>query len=103
MASQDGDLRDSESASREPTVTPVYEIPLLGSSEANARLPRLEAGKDLTANSRTVDLNFRFGSRYRRMTSDDGWGAYQFTDVAYESRVQNNIKALGLELLFPFQ
>ena len=61
-----------------------------------------KAAKMWTANSRTVVLNFRFGSRYRPMTNDDGRGPYNFTDAAYESRVQNKIKALALELLFPF-
>jgi hypothetical protein len=99
----DGDSRDTESPSPELTVTPLYELPLLGSAEADARLPRLEGSKDLTGNLKTVDVNFRLGSRYRLTSADDGWGPYKFTDVAYESRVQNNMKALGLELLFPFQ
>ena len=103
VATSDVDSRDTESPSPELTVTPLYELPLLGSAEADARMPRLEGSKDLTGNFKTVDVNFRFGSRYRLTSADDGWGPYKFTDVAYESRVQNNMKALGLELLFPFQ
>jgi hypothetical protein len=84
-------------------VTPLDELPLLGSAEADARLPRLDGSKDLTGNLKTFDANFRFGSRYRFKSADDRSGPYKLTDVAYESRVQNNMKVLGLELLFPFQ
>jgi hypothetical protein len=67
-------------------------------------LLRSAGGKEsLIANAKAVDLLFRFGSKYRLRSADDGWELYKFTDPAYESRLQNNLKALGVELLFPFQ
>ena len=55
----------------------------------------------LIGSTRTADILFRLGSKYRANANDD---AYKFTDANYESHVQNNgHKAVRVELLVPFQ
>jgi hypothetical protein len=97
-----GEAAEAAVSAVEPGAAPP-ELPLLGSPGVDARLLRAGAKEALTGSVRTVDLMFRFGSKYRLRSADDGWELYKFTDPAYESRLQNNLKALGVELLFPFQ
>ena len=97
---------DSRNAVRrvspEPNPAPVESLPLLGSA-TDTRVLRMAGGKDaLTGNSKTVDLMFRFGPKYRLRSGEESSEIYKFTDVAYETRATTT-KALGVELLFPFQ
>jgi hypothetical protein len=100
------ETRDSRNAVRRdsPEATaPAESLPLLGST-ADTRFLRMAGGKDaLTGNVKTVDLMFRFGPKYRVRSSEEGWEIYKFTDVVHENRITTNAKALGVELLFPFQ
>ena len=61
----------------------------------------------LTGNVKTVDLMFRFGSKYRRRTADDGWEVYKFSDASYDTRdsrtPSTGARAVAVELLVPFQ
>jgi hypothetical protein len=81
-----------------------FELPVLG-SPADARLLRAAGGKDAyIGNAKAVDLNFRFGSKYRVRSGDEGWDLYKFSDVTSENRTQSSgMKNLGVEFLFPFQ
>jgi hypothetical protein len=81
-----------------------FELPVLG-SPADARLLRAAGGRDAyIGNAKAVDLNFRFGSKYRMRSGDEGWELYKWSDVTSENRTQSNgMKNLGVELLFPFQ
>lgn len=89
--------------SPEATSAPAESLPLLGSA-TDTRFLRIAGGKDaLMGNAKTVDLMFRFGPKYRLRSSEEGWEIYKFTDVAQENRATTNAKALGVELLFPFQ
>jgi hypothetical protein len=79
-----------------------FELPVLG-SPADARLLRA-AGRDAYGTAKAVDLNFRFGSKYRMRSGEEGWELYKFSDVTSENRTQSNgMRNLGVELLFPFQ
>ena len=90
----------------DPTdVTAVPDLPSLG---ANAPDPRVRpaGGRDaLIGSTRSADLLLRLGSKHRSKGSEEsGWDVYKFTDMKYETHVQNNgHKALGVELLVPFQ
>jgi hypothetical protein len=65
---------------------------------------RVLGGREaLGASLKTVDLMLRLGSKYRLKSAEDGWEVYKFTDSPYESRFQNTIKAIAVELLIPFQ
>jgi len=78
-------------------------LPVLRSPTPETGPVRIAGSKEaLLGNSKTVDLMFRFGTKYRLRTGDEGWDVYKFSDAAYENRVQNNQKAVGVELLFPF-
>ncbi|MDB5904971.1 MAG: hypothetical protein JWM26_3849 [Betaproteobacteria bacterium] len=85
------------------TAASSLELPVLG-SPADARLLRA-AGRDAyIGTAKAVDLNFRFGSKYRMRSGEDGWELYKFSDVTSENRTQSNgMRNLGVELLFPFQ
>src|SRR5688500_18499338 len=81
------------------------ELPLLGSGPAEPRLVRMAGGKDdYIGNARNVDVNFRFGSKYRMRSGEDGsFEVYKFKDVTSENRIgSSGLKNLGVELLFPF-
>lgn len=79
------------------------ELPTLGSPSPQSTLRRAGGKEVLLGNARSVDLMFRFGSKYRFRSADDGWEWYRFTDVGYDSRTQaHSHKALGVELLVPF-
>ena len=82
-----------------------YELPTLGSPRADGRLVRMAGGRDdYIANSRAVDVNFRFGSKYRMRSGEDGLEVYKFSDMTTESRSQSGgLKNVGVELTFPFQ
>jgi hypothetical protein len=97
------DVADSYSAAETPTPSSA-ELPALG-SPADVRLLRAGGGRDAyIGNARAVDLNFRFGSRYRMRSGEEGWEVYKFSDVTSENRIPSNgAKSLGVELLFPFQ
>ena len=71
-------------------------LPVLGSSEFDAAPSR-----ELSEAARAADLSFRVGSRYRREI-DAERQLSKSTDVVSESRLQNNVKALGIELQIPF-
>jgi len=76
----------------------VAGMPDLTSPGALALEPRLRSAGGST---RTPDVLFRLGSRYRANSNDD---AYKFTDANYETHVPNNgHKAVRVELLVPFQ
>lgn len=82
------------------------ELPELGQPEFMPRLLRAAGGREaLLANSRTADLLLRVGSKFRLRGSDEGgWEWYRFTDTTYDNYVKSNgHKALGVELLVPFQ
>jgi hypothetical protein len=84
------------------TAASSFELPVLG-SPADARLLRA-AGRDAYGTGKAVDLNFRFGSKYRMRSGEEGWELYKFSDVTSENRTQSNgMRNLGVELLFPFQ
>ena len=90
-----------------PTFEPALpnaELPNLGVPLAEPVL-RSGGGKEaLVGNSKAVDVLFRFGSKYRLRSADEGWEWYRFTDYAYENRRSNSLhKAVGVELLVPFQ
>jgi hypothetical protein len=71
-------------------------LPVLGSSGVDAAQSR-----ELSEAARAADLSLRVGSRYRREI-DAQRQLSKSTDVVSESRLQNNVKALGIELQIPF-
>lgn len=80
-----------------------YVLPVLG-SPAEARVLRASGAGDYIGNARSVDVNFRFGSKYRMRSAEEGWEVYKFSDVTSENRLQTNgVRNVGVELLFPFQ
>ena len=80
------------------------ELPMLGSPPPNSRFVRVLGGREtLTSSLKTVDLMLKVGSKYRLKSADDGWELYKFSDSTYESRFQNTLKAIGVEVLVPFQ
>ena len=91
------------SAARDSSAT--SDLPALGSPAYDGRLLRIAGGKDaLTAAARSVDLMFRFGTKYRMRSGDTGLEVYKFLDVTQENRLQTGgLKNLAVELLFPFQ
>ena len=101
--------RASALMGRAPTAAaaaPGYELPTLGSPATDARVMRLAGSKEpVVGPAKSVDLNFRFGSKYRMKSNDEGWEVYkQHGDVTSENRTQSrDAKAVGVELLFPFQ
>jgi hypothetical protein len=95
----------ARSNSYEPTEVAVApDLPSLGAQPAEPRVRSVGAREPLIGSSRTADLMLRLGSKYRRALEESGWNAYKFTDMNYESHVLNNgHKAVGVELLVPFQ
>lgn len=91
----------------EPAAVPaVADLPELGRPEREPRLLRSGGGKEaLLATSKTADLLFRFGSKFRmRGNEEGGWEWYRFSDTTYDNHVkQNGHKSVGVELLVPFQ
>ena len=54
--------------------------------------------------TRTPDVSLRFGSKNRPLLADEGRDGARFIDAPYESYVHSNAhKAIGLEVLVPFQ
>ena len=96
---------DSKAHALEPTeVAAVPDLPSLGVQPAEPRVRFVGGREAVIGSSRTADLMLRLGSKYRSAVEDSGWNAYKFTDMNYESHVQNNgHKAVGVELLVPFQ
>lgn len=86
-------------------VAAVPDLPALGGYTPEPRI-RSAAGREaLIGSTRSADLMLRLGSKYRfKGAEDGGWDIYKFTDMRYENHVQNNgHKAVGVELLVPFQ
>ena len=97
-----GRTSDGASAAGE---TSLPDLPIAGS---DARGARPAAGSEaLTGNVKTVDLMFRFGSKYRMRTADEGWEVYKFSDASYDTRdsrtPSTGARAVAVELLVPFQ
>lgn len=81
---------------------PRLELPQLGSPGAEGRV--LRAGESSAAASRGMDVNLRFGSRYRMRNGDEGWETYRLNDATTENRAQSSgMRNVGVELSFPFQ
>ena len=92
-------------ARSEAHFAPAAELPDLG-APTPSRFLRSSGGRDaLIGNARAPDLMLRLGSKYRFKSTEDGtWEWYRFHDIAYESYIKNNsFKAVGVELLVPFQ
>lgn len=83
------------------------ELPTLGTPSSEPRLLRSAGGREaLIGSSKTADLLFRFGSKFRTKSSEEGgWERwYRFRDTTYDNYVEaNGHKAVGVELLVPFQ
>lgn len=82
------------------------ELPTLGGGAPEQRYVRAAGGREaLIGSSRTADLLLKFGSKHRLRSSEEGgWDWYRFNDTTYQTHLQNNgHKALGVELLVPFQ
>jgi hypothetical protein len=81
---------------------PRLELPQLGSPGAEGRV--LRAGESSAAASRGMDVNLRFGPRYRMRNGDEGWETYRLNDATTENRAQSSgMRNVGVELSFPFQ
>lgn len=96
--------RSSEGASASGEASlPDLPVP---SSDARGVRPA-GASEALTGNVKTVDLMFRFGSKYRMRTADEGWEVYKFSDASYDTRdsrtPSTGARAVAVELLVPFQ
>ncbi|HEX2829098.1 MAG TPA: hypothetical protein VHP37_22305 [Burkholderiales bacterium] len=84
-----------------------YELPTLG-TPSESRVIRAAGGRDdYIGNARAVDLNFRFGPKYRMRSGDEGWEVYKFNDAATENKLQQSngggVRQVGVELLVPFR
>ena len=80
-------------------VVATVQLPTLGSAE-QPRAARPSSTRDaLLGSNRSADLLLRVGSKHRYSPNDES-----FTDANYQAHMQNNAhKALGVELLVPFQ
>jgi hypothetical protein len=83
-------------------------LPDLPIPASDARGTRSAGGSEaLTGNVKTVDLMFRFGSKYRMRSADEGWEVYRFSDTSYDTRdsrvPSTGARAVAVELLVPFQ
>jgi hypothetical protein len=90
----------------DPTeVAAVPDLPSLGGHAPEARARSAAGRETLLGSTRSADLLLRLGSKNRsKGTEDSGWDMHKFTDMKYETHVQNNgHKALGVELFVPFQ
>lgn len=84
-------------ASRSEVVATV-QLPALSSAEPRA-LRAAPAREALLGSNRSADLLLRVGSKHRQNPNDES-----FTDANYQAHLQNNAhKALGVEILVPFQ
>ena len=92
-----------ESASAPAETFTGFALPALGSASSDGRL--LRAARDVPVEAgKTLDLLFRFASKYRLRNTGEGWDVIKFKDVTSENRTQaSGVKALAVELLFPFQ
>lgn len=96
-------------APAEPAATRSdFDLPALGATGAPAesRYVRSAGGREaLIGSSRTADLLLRLGSKHRFKNNEEGgWDMYRFNDTGYQTHLQTNgHKALGVELLVPFQ
>ena len=91
-----------------PARSDSADLPALGATGGTPepRYVRSAGGREaLIGSSRTADLLLRVGSRNRiRNNEEGGWDMYRFQDNGYQTHLQNNgHKALGVELLVPFQ
>ncbi|HYC49235.1 MAG TPA: hypothetical protein VED01_27475 [Burkholderiales bacterium] len=84
---------------------PVTELPDLGTPAPHRFLKSSGGREALIGNARAPDFMLRLGSKYRFKSTEDGtWEWYRFHDITYESYIKNNsFKAVGVELLVPFQ
>jgi hypothetical protein len=84
----------------------IRRVTVGASGDATAAIPHhaLQAGEDaLNARRRTADVSLRFGSK-NRLSSDETRDVPRSVDAPYESYLHSNAhKAIGLELLVPFQ
>ena len=83
-----------------------YELPTLATPES--RVVRAAGGREeYIGSARAVDLNVRFGPKYRMRSGDEGWEVYKSNDAATENKLQQNngggVRQVGVELLVPFQ
>lgn len=87
-------------------VAGMSDLPPMGTPAPESRLQRSAGGREaLTGSSKSADLLFRFGSKLRSKNSEEGgWDSHRFTDTTYDNYVKTNgHKAVGVELLVPFQ
>jgi len=86
-------------------VATVPDLPSLGQPAPTPRIRSAGGREALIGSTRTADFLLRLGSKYRVKGNDDGGlDAYKFTDANYETHRHNNAhKAVGVELLVPFQ
>jgi hypothetical protein len=90
----------------DPTeVAAALDLPSLGGYAPEPRVRSASGRETLIGSTRSADFLLRLGSKYRFKASEDsGWDVYKFTDMKYETHVQNNgHKAVGVELHVPFQ
>ena len=86
------------------SVATAPDLPSLGTSVAEPRVRSVGGREAVIGSTRSADVLLRLGSQYRLKGNEEGMNAYKFTDANYESHVQNNgHKAVGVELLVPFQ
>jgi hypothetical protein len=87
------------------TTAKAEELPTLLPPPAEARAVRTGNRESVISSSRTADLLLRFGSSHRFKANDESASEWsRFSDTTYQTHLQNNgHKALGLELLVPFQ
>lgn len=98
--------RPENTAVFEPAGAPWgADLPELGKPERDPRVLRSGGGREAGGTSKTADLLFRFGSKFRTRGNDEsGWETHRFTDTTYDNYVKQNAhKAVGVELLVPFQ
>jgi hypothetical protein len=101
--------RDAQYKGEAPAPVVVRAAP----PEESIKLPTLglhpqratTAGKDaLSGNAKSVDVMFRFGSKYRFRSNEEGWEWHRFTEAGYDTRMQMNAhKSAGIELMVPLQ
>jgi hypothetical protein len=75
----------------------------LGFGSTTGRL--LRAAREIPAEAgKAFELLFRFASKYRLTSTGEGWEVTKFKDVMSENRTQaSGVKAVGVELMLPFQ
>jgi hypothetical protein len=79
-------------------------LPAIGSLSATSSLLRSAAREVPVQAGKALDLLIRIAPKYRLLNTEDGWDVTKFKDVTSENRTQaSGVKAVGVELLFPFQ